>query len=185
MLGRHRRVSARSASALMPRHRTAATRECENWARGRIGRRFPPSTSAAARQSNRRRNSTAFIRSFGPILGPIDRPGPCQTQFHLAALEQARVTHAGRLRSDRVPPLADPAAPNATRANCRRAAACSALAATSRSASARIAKSVSSSSTSRPLTTAPTGLTRSWQTRLTRSAAKSRSFMRQCLWRET
>ena len=48
---------------------------------------------------------------------------------------------------------------------------------TSLMASVRMAGSRSSSSTSMPLTTAPKGPTRSWQTRLTSNAANSISVM--------
>ncbi len=69
---------------------------------------------------------------------------------------------------------AEPEAPKASRANCRRAEACRALLAMRSSANSRMLGSLSSSSTSIPLTMAPTGLMTSWHTREHSSAARSR-----------
>src|SRR5579871_4201995 len=69
---------------------------------------------------------------------------------------------------------AEPAAPKARRQNCRRAEAVLALLRISSRAKSRSSGFGSSSSTSSPLTMAPTGLIRSWQTREHNSAASSR-----------
>src|SRR5438874_9351278 len=68
----------------------------------------------------------------------------------------------------------DPAAPNARRQNCNRADAVLALLRIKSSANSRSSGFGLSSSTSSPLTMAPTGLMRSWQTREHSSAASSR-----------
>src|SRR5438093_8492674 len=68
----------------------------------------------------------------------------------------------------------DPAAPNARRQNCSRADAVLALLRIKSSANSRSSGLGLSSSTSSPLTIAPTGLMRSWQTREHSSAASSR-----------
>ena len=71
--------------------------------------------------------------------------------------------------------MAEPAAPNARRQNCSRADAVLALFLIRSSAKFLVSSSLSSSSTSRPLTIAPAGLIRSWQTREHSSAARSRA----------
>ena len=68
---------------------------------------------------------------------------------------------------------AEPAAPKAIRQNCSLAEAVLALFLIRSSAKVLVSSSLSSSSTSRPLTIAPTGLIRSWQTREHSSAARS------------
>src|SRR5882757_4791478 len=70
---------------------------------------------------------------------------------------------------------ADPAAPNARRQNCKRAEAVLALLRIKSSANSRSSGLGLSSRTSSPLTMAPTGLMRSWQTREHNSAASSRA----------
>src|SRR3569832_1647009 len=67
----------------------------------------------------------------------------------------------------------DPAAPKARRQNCSRAAAVLALLRIRSSAKSRSSGFGLSSSTSSPLTMAPTGLMRSWQTLEQSSAASS------------
>src|ERR1700682_1798265 len=69
----------------------------------------------------------------------------------------------------------DPAAPNASRQNCNRAEAVLALLRIKSSANSRSSGLGLSSRTSSPLTMAPTGLMRSWQTREHNSAASSRA----------
>src|ERR1700733_3396883 len=69
----------------------------------------------------------------------------------------------------------DPAAPNARRQNCNRADAVLALLRIKSSANSRSSGLGLSSRTSSPLTMAPTGLMRSWQTREHNSAASSRA----------
>src|ERR1700686_1780067 len=69
----------------------------------------------------------------------------------------------------------DPAAPNARRQNCKRAEAVLALLRIKSRANSRSSGLGLSSSTSSPLTMAPTGLMRSWQTREHNSAANSRA----------
>src|SRR6266849_10586603 len=69
----------------------------------------------------------------------------------------------------------DPAAPNARRQNCNRAEAVLALLRIKSSANSRSAGLGLSSRTSSPLTIAPTGLMRSWQTREHNNAASSRA----------
>src|SRR6266481_8826576 len=71
--------------------------------------------------------------------------------------------------------LVEPAAPKARRQNCNRAEAVLALLRIRSSANSRSSGLGLSSSTSRPLTMAPTGLMRSWQTREHNSAANSRA----------
>src|SRR6516164_1770073 len=68
----------------------------------------------------------------------------------------------------------DPAAPNARRQNCSRAEAVLALLRIRSRAKSRSSGFGLSSRTSSPLTMAPTGLMRSWQTREHNSAASSR-----------
>src|SRR3981189_1261850 len=69
----------------------------------------------------------------------------------------------------------DPAAPNARRQNCKRADAVVGLLRIKSSANSRSSALGLSSRTSSPLTMAPTGLMRSWQTREHNSAASSRA----------
>ena len=66
-----------------------------------------------------------------------------------------------------------PAAPNAIRQNCNRPEACRELFLMRSSAKVRVSSSCASSSTSRPLTTAPTGLIKSWQIREHNKAERS------------
>src|SRR3977135_1360313 len=68
----------------------------------------------------------------------------------------------------------DPAAPNARRQNCNRAEAVLALLRIKSRANSRSSGLGLSSRTSSPLTIAPTGLMRSWQTREHNSAASLR-----------
>src|ERR1700744_6131570 len=69
----------------------------------------------------------------------------------------------------------EPAAPNARRQNCSRAEAVLALLRIKSRANSRSSGLGLSSSTSSPLTMAPTGLIRSWQTREHNRAASSRA----------
>src|SRR6202171_5535813 len=69
----------------------------------------------------------------------------------------------------------DPAAPNARRQNCNRDEAVLALLRIKSRANSRSSGLGLSSRTSSPLTMAPTGLMRSWQTREHNSAASSRA----------
>src|SRR6478735_8852541 len=69
----------------------------------------------------------------------------------------------------------DPAAPNARRQNCNRADAVLALLRIKSRANSRSSGLGLSSRTSSPLTIAPTGLMRSWQTREHNNAASSRA----------
>src|SRR5882757_3602313 len=69
--------------------------------------------------------------------------------------------------------LVEPAAPKARRQNCNRAEAVLALLRIKSSANSRSSGLGLSSRTSSPLTIAPTGLIRSWQTREHNSAARS------------
>src|SRR5262249_57277882 len=76
---------------------------------------------------------------------------------------------------------AEPAAPKASRQNCRRAEACRAFFLMRSSAKVFIAWSLSSSSTSSPLTSAPTGLIRSWHTLEHSRAARSSISREPCM----
>src|SRR5947207_7983264 len=71
--------------------------------------------------------------------------------------------------------LVEPAAPKARRQNCNRAEAVLALLRIKSSANSRSSGFGLSSRTSSPLTMAPTGLMRSWQTREHNNAASSRA----------
>ncbi len=95
-----------------------------------------------------------------------------QVSLTLSSAMNPRATVSASPRLISAP--AEPAAPKASRQNCSLAVACPALFLIRARAKSRVSSSFDSSSTSRPLTMAPVGLIRSWQTREHSSAARSR-----------
>ena len=113
--------------------------------------------------------SSSFTRFFGNNAW-----GRFQVSLVLSSSMKPRAIACALPRS--IWALAEPAAPKARRQNCRRAEAVLALRLMRSSAKVLVSSSLSfSSSTSSPLTIAPAGLIRSWQTREHRSAARSRA----------
>jgi hypothetical protein len=113
--------------------------------------------------------SSSLTRFFGSSVC-----GRFQTNLVLPSSMKARAMAWALPRS--ICALGEPAAPKARRQNCRRTEAVFALRLMRSSAKVLVSSSLSfSSSTSSPLTIAPVGLIRSWQTREHRSAARSRA----------
>src|SRR5215467_6379511 len=113
-----------------------------------------------------------FSRSLTRFFGSR-APAKFQESLTLPSSMKPRATFSASLRSTW--PLAEPAAPKATRQNCSRADAVLALFLMRSMAKLLVSSSFDSSSTSSPFTIAPDGLIRSWQTREHNSAARSRA----------
>src|SRR5215470_7058142 len=99
--------------------------------------------------------------------------GRFQASLTFSSSMKPRATFSASPRSAWAP--AEPAAPNAIRQNCNRADAVLALFLMRSRAKLLVSSSLDSSNTSNPLTIAPDGLIRSWQTREHNNAARSRA----------